>query len=72
MATVVEWDAPPEMAALLAKAELGTTSWETVAMHEKAHLGFVTYATYARMTTAERNRVGAMNQTTVRAKLRIR
>lgn len=69
---LVEWTMPAEVTAVLAQAELGTVSWETVAMHEKAHLGFVTYATYARMTTAERNRVGAMNQTTVRAKLRIR
>lgn len=72
MSVIVEWDAPPEVVAVLVQAELGQASWETVAMYEKAHLGLVTYGTYARMTPAERSRVGHMNQTTARAKLRLR
>lgn len=63
---------PAEIAAVVAQAELGHTSWETVAMHEKAHLGIVTYATYVRMAPVERARVGAMNQSTVRRKLGLR
>lgn len=63
---------PAEVAALVAQAELGQTSWEAVAVLEKAHLGLVTYLTYKRMTPAERNRVGGMNQTTARQKLGIK
>jgi hypothetical protein len=62
----------PEVAALVDRAELAEVSWENVAVLEKAHLGLVTYPTYKRMTPAERNRVGCMNQTTARQKLGIR
>jgi len=40
-------------------------------MLEKAHLGFVTYATYTRLTVHQRAKIGRMNQTTVRQKLRL-
>jgi hypothetical protein len=60
---------PAEIVELAAQAELGQISWESVAMHEKAHLGLVTYPTYARMAPVERARVGAINQSTARRKL---
>jgi len=58
---------PREIAILIGRA----TSWEEVAMLEKAHLGFVTYATYTRLTVHQRAKIGRMNQTTVRQKLRL-
>ncbi len=68
----IELVIPPEVTALVARAELAEVSWEAVAMLEKAHLGLVTYPTYKRMTPAERARVGGMNQTTARQKLGIK
>ena len=63
---------PTEVTELVARAELGQTTWEAVAMLEKARMGLVTYATYVHLTTAERNRIGGMNQTTARQKLGIK
>lgn len=59
----------PDIASLTAQAELGRVAWETVAIHEKATLGYVLLDTYNRMTNEERARVGGMNQTTARLKL---
>lgn len=63
---------PDEVTALVAQAELGQVAWEGVATLEKATMGLVTYPTYKRLTPAERNRIGGMNQTTARQKLGIR
>lgn len=57
---------------MIAQAELGQTTWEAVAMLEKAHMGLMTYPTYKRLSPAERSRIGGMNQTTARAKLGIK
>lgn len=62
---------PEELAVLVLQAELNQLPWETVAMHEKAHMGYVTLATYNRMTVVERARVGGMNQSTIRRRLGI-
>jgi len=63
---------PVEVTAMIAQAELGQTTWEAVAMLEKAHMGLMTYPTYKRLSPAERSRIGGMNQTTARAKLGIK
>lgn len=72
IATAWELIIPAEVTALVAQAELGQVAWEAVAMLEKATMGLVTYPTYKRLTPAERNRVGGMNQTTARQKLGLR
>jgi hypothetical protein len=58
-----------EVTKLVAKAEIGQTTWEAVAMLEKAHMGLVTYNTYKQMTPQERARMGRINQTTARTRL---
>ena len=72
IATKWELVIPAEITALVAQAEIGQTTWEAVAILEKAHMGLVTYSTYVRLTVAERNRIGGMNQTTARQKLGLR